>query len=99
MKMAKASDEEIQTMRDFMLFLENAIENGFVLEADDTERDLDGDKEIMDEIEKRWGKAGAAWRRVIEGFDVLVHGCCDPDLDYLEWKPEIRAALNLASKV
>jgi len=28
--------------------------------------------------------------RVIIGFEVLVDNVCDPDLDYLEFKPEIR---------
>ena len=28
--------------------------------------------------------------RVIFGFEVLVDNVCDPDLDYLEFKPEIK---------
>ena len=32
--------------------------------------------------------------RVIFGFEVLVDNVCDPDLDYLEFKPEIKKLLE-----
>ncbi len=32
--------------------------------------------------------------RVIFGFEVLVDNVCDPDLDYLEYKPEIKKLLE-----
>jgi hypothetical protein len=33
------------------------------------------------------------WRRVVFGYGVLVENCADPALDYLEFKPEILAAM------
>lgn len=28
-----------------------------------------------------------AFMRVVFGYETLVNNCCDPDKDYLEWKP------------
>jgi hypothetical protein len=36
--------------------------------------------------------------RVILGYDVLVENACDPDLDYLEFNPEIRNLLEGLAK-
>jgi len=30
-----------------------------------------------------------AWERVVFGYDTLVRNACDPDKDYLDWKPGI----------
>ena len=32
--------------------------------------------------------------RVIFGYEVLVHNACDPELDYLDYKKEIKEALE-----
>ena len=32
--------------------------------------------------------------RIIIGYEVLVHNCCDPELDYLEFNKEIKEALE-----
>jgi hypothetical protein len=32
--------------------------------------------------------------RVIMGFEVLVDNACDPDLDYLDFKPEIKKLMK-----
>jgi hypothetical protein len=32
--------------------------------------------------------------RIIYGYEVLVENVCDPDLDYLEYKPEIKKLLE-----
>jgi hypothetical protein len=32
--------------------------------------------------------------RIIMGFEVLIDNACDPDLDYLDFKPEIKKLLE-----
>ena len=32
--------------------------------------------------------------RVLHGYQVLVKNCADPDLDYLEFNPRLRAAMS-----
>jgi hypothetical protein len=39
------------------------------------------------------------WRRVVFGFDVVVGHACDPDASVLDWKPEIRAAMDAAERL
>lgn len=36
--------------------------------------------------------------RVVYGYRVLVDNCCDPDKDYLDWKPALLAAMNAQTK-
>lgn len=33
--------------------------------------------------------------RIIFGFEVLVDNCCDPELDYLEYRSDIKKGLEL----
>ena len=35
------------------------------------------------------GKEVPDWRRVVFSYEVLVSNTCDPEKDYLDWKPEI----------
>ncbi len=35
-----------------------------------------------------------AWERTVFGYTVLVDNCCDPDLNYLEWRPEYKKAID-----
>ena len=46
----------------------------------------------LNELEAQ-GTKMPAWRRVVYGYGVLLENCADPALDYLEFKPEILAAL------
>ena len=41
-------------------------------------------------------KSTPPMRRVVFGYQVLVDNCADPDLDYLEFNPRIKAALEAA---
>lgn len=36
--------------------------------------------------------------RIIMGFEVLVDNCCDPNLDYLDFKPEMKKAFEAYTK-
>ena len=47
-------------------------------------------------IKRKWREANMAgsFGRIIMDAHVLIDNCCDPDLDYLEFKPEIKAAME-----
>ena len=34
------------------------------------------------------------WRRIILACDILIRNCCNPDVDYLDWHPKIKSALE-----
>lgn len=36
--------------------------------------------------------------RVVMGCDILISNCCDPELDHLDFKPEIKQALEAFEK-
>ena len=81
MKMAKASKEEWEKVMRFSNSLEENIDNS----------------EMDDEELGAWVRNTAPpMRRVIFGYQVLVDNCADPALDYLEFNPRIKAALEAA---
>lgn len=47
-------------------------------------------------IKRKWHKANfsGSFGRIIMDATVLIQNACDPDLDYLEFKPEIKAAME-----
>lgn len=81
-RMAKATPDDISKLRDFLTKLDSYQEEGI-------DNDEDFILDIMGDFE---GVAG--WRRVVEGYQVLVDSACDPALDYLELKPELKAKLE-----
>ena len=81
MKMAKASKEEWEKVMRFSNELE--------------EKSLD--YAVSDKDLGAWvRKSTPPMRRVVFGYQVLVDNCADPDLDYLEFNPRIKAALEAA---
>lgn len=77
MRMAKASESDINTLREFLMKLEELAEEDF-LEA----------------LTKEARRVPTGWRRVVEGYVVLVDNVCDPDKNYLDFKPELAALLE-----
>lgn len=82
MKMAKASKQDISSMTDFFQELEELIEHS------------QASAEVIGQATQRlWPTIASAWCRVVIGCGVLIDNCCDPDLSYLEWRPDIKALL------
>ncbi len=78
-------------------------------EWDELKKDWEDDEDFMPIIKHCEDDKGFNWEyymdyyqshiswihmRVIIGFEVLVDNVCDPDLDYLEYKPEIKKLLE-----
>jgi hypothetical protein len=78
MKMAKASKEEWEKVMRFANELEEEIKY--------PEK---SDKELG-----AWVRNAPCLFRVVFGYQVLVDNCADPNLNHLEFKPEIKAALE-----
>lgn len=103
-KMARASEEDIEKLVAFMEWLENYFEYGTNLK----ELDENGDPEEIDDDEAiefiraefsrftRRATVMTCWRRVVWGFRILLDNCTDPDADCLEWKPELKQLLENA---
>lgn len=99
MKMAKASDKDIAALNDFFQELEQAIEDGEYGENEYQDEFYD-DSESGDHarmyafIEKWWPRLRGSWGRVVHGCDTLIKNVCDPSQNVLDWKPELKAALE-----
>lgn len=74
MKMAKANQDEVERLRVFMSELEEKLNQGGDL------------RNIGEWVFNNFPD----WRRVVEGYPILVENACDPALSYLEWKPELK---------
>ena len=87
MHMAKASEADLSTLRDFFNMLEEVIEYGT---HEDVElRDPDSCWEL---VEEKWNSrpgVGCSWRRVVEGCDMLIQNVCDPDVTHLALNPRL----------
>lgn len=97
MKMAKASKEDLDQVRQFFDMLEEVIEYGTFTKPDDDSEDI-SDEQFVSLIRKAWNTrgegVGTAWRRVVYGCDILIDNCCDPAADTLEWRPDIAAMME-----
>lgn len=47
-------------------------------------------------IKKKWREVNysGSFQRIITDAEVLIDNVCDPELDYLEYKPEIKEAID-----
>lgn len=97
MKMAKASEDDIQKCIKFFQFIEEFMDYGtHTPENEDFEEDsIDlTDEVFVHMLRTLWGGrfrppgVDCAWMRVVFGCDILIHNVCDPNADTLEWKPE-----------
>ncbi len=83
MQMAKASKEEWEAVMRFANELEEEIKY----------------PKMTDEELGAWVREAPCLFRVVFGYQVLVDNCADPNLDHLEFKPEIKAALEAVPEV
>lgn len=69
-----------------------------VKESDGTDWNGNADNRIIlyEFIKRKWRQANfsGSFNRIIMDAHVLIENACDPDLDYLEFKPEIKAAME-----
>jgi hypothetical protein len=108
MRMAKASDKDIETLIDFFNLMEIVEASNFCISDWEDDEDiypkLKPYMKLRDfdyaEFYHRWEPVLATrWRRVVFGCQILIESCCDPKLSYLEHKPEMKAAMKLVPKV
>lgn len=103
MKMAKASKDDIRKVIEFFRFIEEFMEYG-THTPDNEEIEEDSidltDEKFVEMLRALWGgrfkPAGVdcMWSRVVFGCDMLIDNCCDPDVDVLEWKPELAQLID-----
>ncbi len=78
LKMAKASPEEVENLRRFF----NTVETMF------EKYNWQNDEQFIKVLKKKFNQV--QWQRVVMGYEILVENMCDPNLSYLDYKPEIK---------
>lgn len=103
MKMAKASEQDVEAALEVLRLLEAASRGWYLddLQGSPPEFDPDNVKHLRtlhDRLMACMDKAPGGLARVVWGFrTVLANDVVDPDADVLELHPRIKAALNQAA--
>lgn len=83
MRMARAPQAQIDALWKFLEGLAVKAERGR------------GAESIGTYVQKNWRNVESCWERIVFGYQTLLQ-CTDPSLDYLEYRPDIKAALVAA---
>ena len=119
MKVARATEEEIDKVYDFINTMDNLLDNRswYAVEErwkewddDDTDKKqllqieedlkccgIEDSKVVLYEfIKKKWREVNynGSLQRVVANADVLIDNVCDPNVSYLEFKPELKEAIE-----
>jgi len=119
MKVARATEEEIDKVYDFINTMDNLLDNRTWYADEESWKewdDDDADKKQLLQIEedlkccgiedskvvlyefikKKWREVNynGSLQRVVANADVLIDNVCDPNVSYLEFKPELKEAIE-----
>lgn len=98
MKMARATQRDFDQMARLSVILQ-CLCNRWEPTHPDTEVDVGEDDvpAVLGELVRDWYQREAgAWGRVVEGGEIAIKGACDPNLNYLEYRADILAAMKAA---
>lgn len=119
MKVARATEEEIDKVYDFINTMDNLLDNRRWYADEESWKEWDDDdtdkKELLrieedlkccgiedskvvlyEFIKKKWREVNynGSLQRVVANADVLIDNVCDPNVSYLEFKPELKEAIE-----
>ena len=78
-RMAKASQSDVDEVQSFLSELEEKSDNYDV-----------SDGELGEWVNQNFHRVYGKYERILVGFSVLVDNMCDQNLDYLDYTPEIK---------
>jgi hypothetical protein len=90
-RMAKASEDDFKKTIAFFQFVEEY--RTYTPDRDAEPVRITGGR-FLELLQKLWGGrfkppgVDACWSRVVFGCQILIENVCDPDKNYLDWKPE-----------
>lgn len=83
MRMSRSMPRDIEQLRSFFFEMDELLED---LETDNSDLQW-----IVENYQER---CGPHWQRLLSGYETMFQHACNPNLDYLAWKPEIQNLLN-----
>ncbi len=78
-RMAKASQSDVDEVQSFLSELEEKTDNYDVSDGD-----------LGEWVNQNFHRVYGKYERILVGFSVLVDNMCDQNLDYLDYTPEIK---------
>lgn len=107
MKMARATEEDVKVLREFLQWLQNYSEDGSdsrgEFDEDSYSYPAIDDEAALEFIRRQFSRfcrtrnVGMVWNRVVMGYEILHDNVCDLEKDYLDWKPELQAVIDAGS--
>jgi hypothetical protein len=79
---ARARPEQVQRVREWFQELEEVL---------DADKDY---HEVGHWLLSTYPRVDNEWERILFGYETIVENACDPTLSYLDFKPEIKAAMR-----
>lgn len=97
MNIATAKSTEINGLIEFLRDLEHLLTRGSVYHADDDcEETPADDHEAIQLIRRLYEQVDLSWQRVMYNCLAMHENCIDPESRHLEWRPDIKAAMEAA---
>lgn len=84
---AAVMPDDVDRIRQFFIDLEDELDD-----------DTSDDEHIGYWIGENYHRIKHDWNRLLFAYETLYENACDPTVRHLEWKPEIKALLDLAAK-
>lgn len=84
MKQAKPSNAEFEQVITFLQDLDDAIH--------------DDNPDLAEWVRQRYPTIQNCWSRVLWAGKTAIDNSCDPTLDHLEWKPEIKSLMQVLTE-
>lgn len=87
MKMAKPSEKDNEAVLQFFQELEETLDNSLTDVTDEA---------IAKAVLRHWPAVAMSWSRVYWAGLTAIENACDPDLTYLDYKPELKRLMENA---
>jgi hypothetical protein len=84
---ARARPEQVQRVREWFQELDEIVNS-------DKEH-----HEVGHWLLSTYPRVDGEWERILFGYETMVENACDPTLSYLDFKPEIKAAMDQKNQV
>jgi hypothetical protein len=107
LRQARATQEEIDNLVEFLRMIDEVLTcrtYTYTIDGEEVTEEVNPER-FQEIIEQLWtgdwinreSGVGNSWHRIVFGYITLFDNACDPNVDFLEWKPEIAEFLSKQS--
>lgn len=107
LRQARPTQEEIDNLVEFLHMIDEVLTfrtYTYTINGEEVSEEVNPER-FQEIIEQLWigdwinreSGVGNSWHRIVFGYITLFDNACDPNVDFLEWKPEIAEFLSTQS--